>query len=100
MTRARRKPGAPGRVEFVCTGLDEPDHDRKHLEWFRMVVDEDGRVRLRWMPRGRMGRVPVTGHRRGELDWQTLDVRCGECRRHFKRGEERVLEIIRALAEQ
>lgn len=98
MPRPRRKPGAPGRVEFICTGRDDPDHGRHHLEWFQMVM-EDGRVRLPWMPHGRTARVPVTGHRRGAGQWQTADIRCGRCRRHLKREEEDLVEVIEALAE-
>ena len=99
MPRPRRKPAPPGRVEIICTGRGDPDHGRKHMGWYRMVV-EDGQVRLRWMPRGQMGRVPVTGHRRWE-EWQTIDAGpCGRCRRHLKRGEEHFIDVIRVLAEQ
>lgn len=99
MPRPRRKPAPPGRVEIICTGRGEPDHDRKHLEALQ-AIRENGRLRFKWMPRGQLGRVPVTGHRRSEEGLHTIDARCGTCRRHLKRREEDFAEIVQGLAEQ
>ena len=99
MPRPRRKPAPPGRVEIICTGRGGPDHGRKHLETLQMVSAAEG-IRFRWVPRGRMGRVPVTGNRRGEDGLHTIEARCGKCRRHLKRREEDFAEIVRVLAEQ
>ena len=64
------------------------------------MINGEGRIRFRWVPRGQLGRVPVTGHRRGEDGLQTIEARCGTCRRHLKRREEDFAEIVQALAEQ
>lgn len=95
MPRPRRQPAPPGRVEIICTGRG--DHVRQRVEQY-LLVDDDGVARLRWLPRGKNGHVPVTGHRQGEEGWQTADLRCGRCRRHLKVGEERLIEVIRVAA--
>ena len=99
MPRPRRKPAPPGRVDIICTGRGDPEHNRNHLRTLQ-AVSKEGRIRFSWVPRGRMGRVPVTGHRRGEDGLHTIEARCGKCRRHLKRREEDFAEIVRVLAEK
>jgi len=46
----------------------------------------------------RQGSGPVTDFQAAD-GLETFEVKCGTCRRHFKRHEDKLVVIIRALAE-
>lgn len=95
MTRPRRQQAIPNLVLVTCTGRGE--HQPARLAALLGTM-QDGNLRFSWVPRGKGGKSPVTGRRRGPEGWHTITVRCGTCGRNPQVREERFGTIVQALA--
>lgn len=94
MSRPRRKPAPPGRVQILCTGRGT--HDVVKIRTLQMI-DAGTEVALRWNQRE--GKPPVTGFRDAE-GRQTYELKCNRCRpgRHLKIREDKLGKAAMALA--
>ena len=92
MSRPRRTPAPPGRVEVICTGRSDPRHGRKHLITLQLARADDGTAEFLWR-----GKSPVTSYAHPD-GAQTYEFGCGKCHRNPKFSGERLAQLVLAIA--